>query len=159
MKLSPEIRKITDRMAPGVLTRDGFLGTDHRSLPEILDDDSNQVDRLGLTHERIAAELDRVLRRAMEHYGTPVQVRQGLEAVYIEAMGRIPCPFGDGTMCSKGQVDITEASTGRKLSVTALSIHMIAAHGFYQGRGSAYRVEPSVAAEMLGIASSDSSEI
>jgi hypothetical protein len=152
MKLSPEYQEITNRMAPGVLTRDGFLGSDHRTLPEILDEDQAAVDRLGLTHERIAAALDRVLQEAMRHYGTPVKVGEDLQAVYVEAMGRIPCPFGDGVMSAKGQVDLTCRRTGQSLSVTPLSIHMIAAHGFYQGRGSDYRVEPSVAAQMLQIA-------
>lgn len=149
MKLSPEYSKITERMAPGVLSRDGFLGSDRRPLPEILDADRSTVEGLGLSHEAIAEKLEEILHQAMEHYGTPVKVGDDLQAVYIEAMGRIPCPFGDATVRPKGQVDLRELSTGREISFTPLSVHMIAEHGFYQGHGSAYRVEPALAAEML----------
>jgi hypothetical protein len=109
------------------------------------------VEGLGLSHQAIAEKLDEILHAAMEHYGTPVKVGEDLQAVYIEAMGRIPCPFGDAAVRPKGQVDLREISTGREISFTPLSVHMISEHGFYQGRGSAYRVDPAVAAGMLGL--------
>nr|HPQ81909.1 hypothetical protein [bacterium] len=52
-----------------------------------------------------------------------------------------PCPWGDGSF-PKGAVELTLAD-GSPLQFTALGIHLIAAHGFYQGHGSAYRLEPS----------------
>ena len=44
---------------------------------------------------------------------------------------------------SKGDIELANRSTGQTLRFNALTIHMIAAHGFYQGRGSRYRIEPS----------------
>ena len=140
MKLSPEDQRIAERMAPGVLCRDGFLGTDRRPLHEILDADLSAVVGLGTSHEAIAAKLDEVYRRAREAFGNPVDLGDGWTAMFGEAMGRIPCPWGDGSF-PKGVVELT-APDGYVRRFTALSVHLIAAHGFYQGHGSPFRLEP-----------------
>ncbi|NQT54365.1 hypothetical protein HQ576_20070, partial [bacterium] len=49
----------------------------------------------------------------------------------------------------KGDVELTTPD-GATLRFTALSIHLIRAHGFYQGRGAPYRLEPTQLAELLG---------
>ena len=151
MKQIPEERKIAERMAPGVLCREGFLGADTRPLGEILDADNSTVAGLDLTHEQIAARLGEVLRQAVAGLGTTVRVGQGLTCIHREAMGRIPCPWGRCGTFPKGQAELTEAATGRTLCFTPLSVHLIAAHGFYQGRGSRYRMEPDRLAPVLGM--------
>jgi hypothetical protein len=149
VKQSPEEKRITERMAPGVLCRDGFLGSDRRPLREILEADGHVVAGLGTTHEAIAAKLQGIYDRARAGLGTPVDISEGLTAVYREAMGRIPCPWGDGSF-PKGVVEVT-SSDGETVASTALSVHLIAAHGFYQGRGSPFRLEPAVLARLLGL--------
>jgi hypothetical protein len=137
-------------MAPGVLCRDGFLGTDRRPLREILEADEHAVAGLGTTHEAIAAKLQGIYDRARAGLGTSVDVGEGLTAVYREAMGRIPCPWGDGSF-PKGVVELT-ADDGETVPFTALSVHLISAHGFYQGRGSPFRLEPVVVADLFALA-------
>ena len=150
MKQSPEEQRIIERMQPGVFCLDGFLGSDRRSLGEILDRDNSAVIGLGTTHEWIAAALEGVLDRAVAACGLPVDVAEGLVAEFHEAMGRIPCPFGDGVY-HKGEVVMTDRPTGRQYHFTPLSVHMIAAHGFFQGAGAQYRIEPEVICSLLGI--------
>ena len=160
MKKSPEEQRIIERMLPGVFCRDGFLGSDRRSLGEILDADNSKVIGLGVTHKQIAAVLEGVLDRSVAACGGPADVADGIVAEFHEAMGRIPCPFGDGVY-HKGEVVLTDRSTGRSTNIsmatniechfTPLSVHMIAEHGFYQGVGSAYRIEPDVICRLLGI--------
>ena len=150
MKQSPEERIITERLAPGVYCRDGFLGTDRRPLSEILDTDSSTVEALGVTHERIAARLADALRTAMRAFGTTVKVGDHLTAVYHEAMGKIPSPFGDGVF-AKGEVELADTRTGERIYVTPLSMHLIAAHGFYQGIGSRYRLDPAMLCGMFDL--------
>ncbi|MBD3237578.1 MAG: hypothetical protein GF330_12800 [Candidatus Eisenbacteria bacterium] len=150
MKTSPEERRITERMQPGVLSRDGFLGEDRRSLGEIIDADRSSVLTLGFDQATLAARLQEILEAAMEGMGAPVRVGLHLEAVYRESMGRIPCPFGDGARFPKGEVELTDTSCSETLRFTPLSVHMIAAHGFFQGRGSRYRISPHALARVLG---------
>ena len=124
MKKNAQSMDILKKMAPGALSRAGFLGHDPRPLEEILEADRAAAAGLGTTHEAIAAG-------------------DGLTAFHREALGRISCPFGECGSFHKGQVEATDARTGEKLVFTPLSIHLIAAHGFYQGRGSPYRIEPA----------------
>ena len=150
MKQSPEEQQITDRMQPGVYCRDGFLGTDSRPLGEILDTDGSAVEALGATHERIAAKMTQVLDHAVAAFGAPVRIGEHLSAEFGEAMGRIPSPFGDGVF-RKGEVELTDARSGEKFRFSPLSVHLIAAHGFYQGRGSRYRIDPEKLCELFDI--------
>jgi len=152
MKQTPEERTIAQRMAPGVLCREGFLGPDGRPLGEILDTDNSTVAGLDRTHEQIAARLGEILRQAVAGLGTPVRVGERLRCVYREAMGRIPCPWGRCGTFGKGEAELIDTATGQTVRFTPLSVHLIAAHGFYQGRGSRYRLEPQRICRMLGLA-------
>ena len=141
-KQSPHEQRILARMAAGVLSREGFLGTDSRPLSEILDADRSAAAGLDVTHELLAERLQAALAAAVASLGKPVRLEGDLTAVHREAMGRIPCPWGGCGVFAKGEVELTHRPTGRKLYLTGLSVHMIAAHGFYQGRGSRYRLDP-----------------
>ena len=150
MKRSPELQQVAARMAPGALTRDGFLGTDPRRIEEILDTDNSTVSGLGTTHEAIADALADIMQRAKAELGRPVPIGEHVTAVHQEAMGRMPSPWPGEGVFEKGEVDLTDA-TGDTLRITALGVDLIAAHGFYQGRGSRYRIEPAQVCRMLGI--------
>jgi hypothetical protein len=142
-------KDILERMAAGVLCREGFLGTDARPLAEILNADLETVRRLGVSHEQLAGRLAEILLSATAAMGNPVDVARGLQGLYHEAMGRIPCPCGDGRCFPKGEVELTDLASGRTLRLSPLSVHLIGEHGFYQGRGSRYRIEPDVLCEIL----------
>jgi hypothetical protein len=159
MKRNPRLNPVLARMMPGVLSKDGFLGSDPRPLEEILDADRSAVASLGASHQELAQRLREVLEKAQAALGTPVQVGPGLQAVHHEGMGRIPCPFGSaqgrpfggcGTF-PKGEAELTDPATGERVFLTALGVHLIAAHGFYQGKGSRYRLEPAAIARLLGM--------
>ncbi len=150
MKRAPELQRIVERMAPGVLCRDGFLAADPRPLEEILDTDRSTVVGRGTTHEELADRLQDVYDRACAAFGAPVEVAQGMTAIFREVMGRIPSPWpGDGIF-PKGDVELTTPD-GETLRFTALGIHLIRAHGFYQGRSSPYRLEPAALADLFGV--------
>jgi hypothetical protein len=152
MKLSPQDQKITERMQPGVLSSEGFFGTDNRVLGEILQADQSAVEAAETSHEQIAEAMGEILDKAMACYGTPVTVGDSLQARYIEAMGRIPCPFGgEGEVFAKGEIELTDTESGQTVHFTPLSVHMIGKHGFYQGKGSRYRLDPGQLAGMLGL--------
>jgi len=151
MKQTPEEAGVAARMAPGVLTQHGFLGRDLRSLPEILLDDEAEVEYLGTTHAELAARLREVLDAAMAGLGAPVLIADRLSAVYREAMGRIPCPWGHGRLLPKGEIDVADRLTGHAFRFTPLSVHMVAAHGFYEGHGSRYRLEPAVLCHVFSL--------
>lgn len=147
MKLSPNEQKVMERMAPGVFCNEGFLGEDTRPLGEILDEDRSTLVGLGVSAGAIGEGLAKILDQAESAYGGTVEVSPAGQAVFHEAMGRIPCPFGDGVF-HKGQVEWT-LPDGRVFRFTPLSVHLVTAHGFFQGRGSRYRLDPKEIADAL----------
>lgn len=148
MKHSPHFQRVADRMRPGVLSLEGFLGPDPRPVEDILDADASEVACLDATHEEFGAALERILEKAREGLERDVPLGGGVAASYDERMGRIPCPFDECGTFQKGEVVLTFAD-GRVVRFSPLSIHLLARHGFYGGRGSRYRIEPKQIAGLL----------
>lgn len=153
MKRSPREDRIAANLQPGALCRDGFIGDDRRELAEIIAADDAAVLAMGLTHEQLVAALGEILRAATAACGNPVAIGDSghLQAACNDAMGRIGCPWGDGHIFPKGHVNLTDTRTGRTLTFTPLSLHLIRTHGFYQGRGAPYRIDPAQIAQLLGL--------
>jgi hypothetical protein len=58
----------------------------------------------------------------------------------VEGMGRIACPFACGVRSHKAVVHVTAGAVD--LRFTPLQAHLLREHGFLQGRGSEFRLEP-----------------
>ncbi len=149
MKQSPELQRVQERMQPGRLARDGLLGHDRRSLQEILDEDANTVSRLGLTHQRIADRLAKLLEEGRKGLGTTVTVEDHIELTVRSIRGVLPCPWDHPGVYPKENCTLKNLKTGEELTWTALSVHMIREHGFYEGKGATFRVDPSKAKSAL----------
>jgi hypothetical protein len=48
-------------------------------------------------------------------------------------------------------VFLTNLRTGDEMVWTALNVHLIREHGFYEGRGSPFRIDPAQAKRALGL--------
>ncbi len=151
MKQSPATQAIQDNLKPGALSSGGFLGEDGRALADILREDQATMDRLGLTHAALAARLRELAGIGLAALGRPVSAGDDLEVEVEEFMGSIPCPFRDRVRTAKRTIRVVRPSTGRELRWTDLNLHMIECHGFYEGKGSAFRVDPAEAADLLGL--------
>ena len=91
-------------------------------------------------------------RAASAGLGAPVHLPGGnLVAEYHEAMGYIASPWPDGRTFPKGEVVVADTATGERVVFTPLSVHLVRRHGFFQGRGSPYRLEPAKLARVLGL--------
>ena len=148
MKHNPIESEIRERMEPGVLSRDGFLGEDNRDIAEIVAEDRAELEAAGLTAADVADVVDEIhqaLEGAMET--EQVLFNGRVRARLEEAMGGIPCPFGCGHKGHKGI--LTVQFSGRTLTLTPLHAHLIRRHGFFQGRGSAFRLEPRTAIALV----------
>jgi hypothetical protein len=139
-------KTLRELLGPSQFSAEGYLGSDPRSPEEIIEEDKQELKRLEVTKERIAIGLRELYVKADRAIGNPVKLSDSSTIILEEARGRIPSPFpGDGEF-QKGQVKITDASSGQTFLITPLSIHLIEKHGFFQGRGSKYRIEPEIAA-------------
>jgi hypothetical protein len=141
MKRNPSLAAVRQRMAPGRLSATGFLGEDERPLDEIVAADLAQLDESGVTPSQIADLLDELHRVADEGLEAPRPACDGrASAEVVESMGRISCPFACGVRSHKAVVHVKAGSID--LYFTPLHAHLIREHGFFQGRGSEFRLEP-----------------
>lgn len=149
MKQTPEQNSIEANLQPGTISAEGFLGDDTRSLIDIIRADQASVIRLSLSHQAIANRLRELTEAGKSGLGRPVLVDDHLEITVEDYMGMIPCPFRDYSHSDKRLTTCTDKYSGRTIRWSDLNIHMIEAHGFYEGRGSLFRVDPEAVAEIL----------
>lgn len=150
MKLTPEERRIEENMQPGNISANGFLGQDTRNLTDIIRSDQVTVDQLGLSHQQIANRLRTLTDKGKAGLGRPVILEDEALSVTVEDYrGMIPCPFQDHISHDKRLTTCTTLKDRRTVRWSDLNIHMIEAHGFYEGRGSPFRIEPETVAAVL----------
>ncbi len=152
MKQTPPMKKAEREMRPGHISLSGFLGGETRDLAQLLDDDHETVKALGLTHARIADRMRRLREAGVGGLGDFVTVPPNFEVRVDSVRGRLPCPFGERGLHSKAFTIVRNTRLGRELTFSDLHIHLIAVHGFYEGRGSPFRLAPADLQAILEIA-------
>lgn len=151
MKQSLRDDAIQDQMRAGVISRDGMLGADRRKLRDILEADDAAVRRLGLTHACIADRMRRMREAGAKGLGQAVDVFGHFTVRVDSVRGKIPCPFLHEGVFGKEFVEVVNRRLGERLIFTELNVHMIEAHGFYEGEGSTYRQDPAMIVRVLEI--------
>lgn len=149
MKQSPDLTTAQERMKPGVITSCGFLGPDRRNLIEILIDDEAQVQRLNTTHKKIAARMKELRDKGLAGLGMFEKVEENFEVKVDSMRGQLPSPFEDQVMIEKQNTVVRNLKLNKEVAYTDFSIHMIEFHGFYQGKGSMFRIEPKELVDIL----------
>ncbi len=149
MKQTVQMKQAQEQMAPGIITRDGFLGDDRRPLGDILIADDAAVRALDLDHQAMAARMSELRDAGMAGLGEFVDVAPAFEVRADSVRGSLPCPFGDPGIFPKTTITVRNRRTAREITYTDLHIHLVRSHGFYEGRGSPFRLEPKDLAEVL----------
>ncbi len=149
MKQEPDLSRIQELMKSGRLSAAGFLGDDTRPLSDIMEQDFLELKKLGLTHHEVADALERIMKEGRKGFGNPVQVGETLTVTVDENRGVVPCPFRHGHLSRKIDALVKNSENSRILRYSDLSIHLVREHGFYQGKGSPYRLEPREILEVL----------
>ena len=147
---APLEAEMYSNLGPSRFSALGFLGEDARDFEDILSDDARSLERLGVTRDQLVQELREVYERALQAGGDPVPAGPGSVAECLECRGRVPSPFpGEGTF-PKHQVRVFNEQGTQSLVITPLALHLIERHGFFQGVGSPFRIDPAQAVAMLG---------
>jgi len=150
MKLAPREQEQAKLFGPSKFSAEGFLGDDTRTVDEIIEADREVLESIGTTPEAIAKLLATVFSKAEAAFGDPVELKPGVSATLFEARGKIPSPFrGDGVF-QKGEVMVYEEGSKKTFFITRLGISMIQKHGFFQGRGSRFRINAGDVVRMCG---------
>lgn len=146
MKMRAEDVAAAERMAAGVLTSAGFLGSDARPLSDIIQADEEQFRALGLDFEAAADALEVLARRGAEGMGEPITIDGTWLVKSDEARGKLPCPYADGIFHKNS---VTVERGGVRIIYSDLSVHLLRVHHFCQGRGSPFRLDPAALKSIL----------
>jgi len=151
MKMTPELVQASEKMKPGQISKDGFLGTDDRPLVDILEDQTAECARLGISHEDLGEKMESIAQAGMKGLGESVVLDDTWEITADENRGKIPCPFPHPGVFQKTVYTVKNLRTAKTIRFTELSIHMIKAHCFFQGPGAPFYNSPAALVEVLEI--------
>ncbi|MDC7246166.1 MAG: hypothetical protein PQJ47_09695 [Sphaerochaetaceae bacterium] len=155
MKQTPEYDAIQHQMEPGIITLDGFLGTDKRHLVDILASDDVKVHQLKVTHQAIASRMQYFRDAGLDGLGQFITVDGHFEVCVDSVRGKLPSPFGGPGMYEKVNTTVRNLSLEREITYTDLHIHFVGDHGFYEGAGSPFRIEPADLVAVLEVKGDD----
>ena len=151
MKQTPQEKTLYDNFKPGKITKEGFLGDDTRHIHDIIEEDLHTLARLEVTQEQIADRLQYFIEEGKKGLETPVDLGDFTTQV-IWRRGMLPSPFGDPKrLYHKIVATVFNKKLNKELTYTQLNVHMIRDHGFFEGKGSVFRLEPEDVVEILDI--------
>lgn len=142
MKESPQDKKLDEILRSSRLAAGGFMGDDTRTVSEIIDADAGDLAKLDVTKEQVAARMRHITDLAKPGLGTWVRIEEHLEARVDEARGRLICPWPHPGTFHKRMTTVRAVGSNRSIRWFDLNIHLIDEHGFFEGKGSDFRIEP-----------------
>ncbi|MBM4024908.1 MAG: hypothetical protein FJ280_05790 [Planctomycetes bacterium] len=143
MKQSPDIVDLDKILRTSPLVAGGFMGDDPRSVTEVIDTDAGTLFVLGVTAKQIAARMRQITDMAAQALGTWTDIDARRQAMVDEVRGALPCSWPHAGDYFKRVTTLQRTDSGQTIRWSDLNIHMIAAHGFFEGRGSTFRTEPA----------------
>lgn len=151
MQYKSDLDAIERTMRQAGAAHNGFLGQDERDLADILQADDAAARRRGLTHARVAQRMLALRQAGWKGLGDTLSVPPHFEVHVDSARGTLPCPFGDQDSTAKVNTTVRNLKSGKSITFTDMNIHLIAAHGFYEGHGSQFRLDPEQLIDTLEI--------
>lgn len=147
------IEDLEREMRPGAVGEGGsdagFLGRDEKLLDVMASDNELVLGELKLDHQRIARHLRILAALAPEDEQTEVAYQGRRFRIAVQTWrGYQESPFHDGTKTNE-DVTVTDVETGERLTYSLLVPDMIERYGFYEGKGTPYRVDPRRVVEVL----------
>jgi hypothetical protein len=148
MKQTPLEKKVLDNFKPGKITKDGFLGNDTRHIHDIIKEDLLALSKMGVEVDTIADRLQYFIDEGKK--GLETKVDLGDFTVQISwDRGLLPCPFGEPRRHHKIIATLYNKKLDKEIRYSQLNVHTIREHGFFEGKGSAFRLEPEELVDLL----------
>jgi hypothetical protein len=149
------IATLEKTMRPGKSSSAGFLGKEEKLLEVMAADNKTVVDELGLTHQDLARPMHAMgavaLLLGKTANAPPVEfIYEGrrFKVKRSDTRGRQPSPFDDDTASGSNAL-VHNLDSGKKIGYGLLVPFMVERYGFYEGKGTPYRVEPRQVVEVF----------
>jgi hypothetical protein len=150
MKQSPRDKKLEEVLRSTKLVAGGFMGTDTRHPIEIIEQDTVALEHLGVTAPQVAARMTELTELAKPRLGNWIDsATQKLRIKSEDYKGALICPWPHPGTFVKRITTVEHLETGKQVSWTDLNIHMVAEHGFFEGKGAFFRIEPAEIVSIL----------
>lgn len=149
------IAQLETDMRPKKLSSAGFLGPEEKLLDVLAADNRYVVDEMGLSHQELARHLHALAAigdwLALHDKAGDEFVYHGkrFKALVEHARWSAKSPFDDGTK-SGSNATVTNTETGKRMRYGLLVPYMVERYGFYEGKGTPYRLEPQTVVDVLG---------
>lgn len=143
------IERLEKVMRPGFNSSAGFLGPKESLLEVLAADNALVVDEWKLSHQELAPPMIAVAvlgfknkDRLFSNPSHPFEYRGRKFTVKFKLFrGFVDSPFDDGTK-TNAEAEVHNLSNGEKIWYSLLVPQMIERYGFYEGKGTKYRVPP-----------------
>ena len=143
MKQSPRDKKLEEVLRSTHLVAGGFMGSDSRHPIEVIEQDMTELENAAMTTTRLAERMAELTELATPRLGSWIDCAFGKLRVKSEDFkGALVCPWPHSGTFDKRITTVEHLETGKQISWTDLNIHMIAEHGFFEGKGAFFRIEP-----------------
>ncbi len=142
MKQTPHEDKVTSKMQPGIITLNGFLGTDTRHYHTIVAEDEKTLASLDKTPEELAERLEYFTKSSFDSFMGPILIDDIYEVETEVTRGKLPCPFSHAGIYRKTVTTLVNKTNNLSVRWTSLNIHLIKEHHFFEGLGSTFRLDP-----------------
>lgn len=149
MKRSPQNQKLEEMLRSSKMVAGGFMGSEMRSAEEIIDADAADLSATGRTAQEVARRMSDITEAATAGLGTWIKVDSSREAMVEEAKGFLVCPWAHPGRYNKKVTTVRNTGSGATMRWSDLNIHLIWQHEFFEGRGSAWRLEPRELVEFI----------
>lgn len=149
LKRTPRMKKLEEILKASKIVAGGFLGRDTRIVEEILEADAAELAGLGTTEEEVAARMREMTEVGRKGLGTWIRYDPVREVMADDNRGQLVCPWPHAGRYGKTVTTLRRTDTHETLRWSDLSIHFIEAHGFFQGKGSAFRLEPGTLVRLI----------
>lgn len=149
MKQSPDMQKLEEVLRSSALTVGGFMGSDARSVTEVIEADAAELFRLGVSPKQLGARMTEITAAAEKGLGTWVRIDDVREAAIDEARGQMVCPWPHEAQFRKRVTTVRRTDSGETARWSDLNVHLIAVHGFFEGKGSAFRLNPTLLVRVI----------
>lgn len=142
MKESPETKKLEQMLRSSKLVAGGFMGNDKRSAYEVIEADTRQLEKLGITKDQLAEKMKQITELTKPQLGNWIGIDENLQAKSDDFKGILVCPWPHAGRIQKRITTVKNTLNGQMIKWTDLNIHLIQEHGFFEGKGSEFRIEP-----------------
>ena len=150
MKQSPRDKKLEEVLRSTHLVAGGFMGSDSRHPIEVIEQDMTELENAAMTTTRLAERMAELTELAKPQLGNWIDCADVKLRVKSEDFkGALVCPWPHSGTFDKRITTVEHLETGQQLTWTDLNIHMIAEHGFFEGKGAFFRIEPAEIVSIL----------